>query len=300
VQGSNSDGVWNEQGVSLPILITPPWWNTNWFRGLGAAVFVAYQFRVRQLQEKLSMANEARLNERVRIARDLHDTLLQSTQASLLHMHTGHKLVSRRPEQAEESLARAIGITENAIAESRDAIQDLRSQPSLESNLLKLLTLAGEELATGQDGQSKTAKFRVRVEGERAYSLKALAGKRNLNPLIQDEAYRIARELLRNAFQHANASEIEAEIRYESRAFRLRVRDDGKGIDANFLEAGGRTGHWGLTGMRERAKRIGGQLEIWSNTGAGTEVELMIPAAVAYARATNGQRWWWRGRKAKL
>jgi ligand-binding sensor domain-containing protein/signal transduction histidine kinase len=305
VKASNNDGVWNEQGVALHLRMLPPWWNTTWFLALGAAIFVsslwaAYQFRVRQLQHDFSLRGEERVNERIRIARELHDTLLQSVQASLVQMQVARTLLFRQPEKAVGTLDQAISITEGAIAESRDAIQDLRSQPSLESNLLKLLTLAGEELATGQDGQSKTAKFRVRVEGERAYSLKALAGKRNLNPLIQDEAYRIARELLRNAFQHANASEIEAEIRYESRAFRLRVRDDGKGIDANFLEAGGRTGHWGLTGMRERAKRIGGQLEIWSNTGAGTEVELMIPAAVAYARATNGQRWWWRGRKAKL
>ncbi|MBV8834012.1 MAG: hypothetical protein JO108_32835, partial [Acidobacteriaceae bacterium] len=96
------------------------------------------------------------------------------------------------------------------------------------------------------------------------------------------------------------ASEIEAEIRYEDRAFRLRVRDDGKGIDPNVLQAGGRTGHWGLTGMRERAHAIGGQLEIWSNPGAGTEVELCIPAAVAYARTDNGRRFWPSRSKAKM
>jgi signal transduction histidine kinase len=216
--------------------------------------------------------------------------LLQSIQASLLQMHTAHKLVSRRPEQAEENLARAVDITENAIAESRDAIQALRSQASLESNLLKLLTLAGKELAGSRDGQAKTATFRVTVEGERAYSLKALAGKQNLNPLIQDEAYRIARELLRNAFQHADASEIEVAIRYEDRQFRLHVRDDGKGIDPKVLTAGGRTGHWGLTGMGERAKQIGGQLNIWSQMGAGTEVELSIPGAIAYKGARDGHR----------
>ncbi|MBV9226363.1 MAG: hypothetical protein JOY85_20205, partial [Acidobacteriaceae bacterium] len=151
-----------------------------------------------------------------------------------------------------------------------------------------------------QDNPIKAPAFRVTVEGKPAYSMQALAGKQHLNPLIQDEVYRIGRELLRNAYKHANAREIEAEIRYEDRAFRLRVRDDGKGIDPNVLEAGGRTGHWGLTGMRERAKAMGGQLEIWSNPGAGTEVELCIPAAVAYARAENRRSFSPRRSKAKL
>jgi signal transduction histidine kinase len=111
-----------------------------------------------------------------------------------------------------------------------------------------------------------------------------------MKPLIQDEAYRIGRELLRNAFQHADASEIEAEVRYEDRAFRLRVRDEGKGMDPKILAAGGRSGHWGLAGMRERAKRIGGHLDIWSQTGAGTQVELNIPGAIAYESAPDGRR----------
>ncbi|MBV8552833.1 MAG: hypothetical protein JOY54_16175 [Acidobacteriaceae bacterium] len=299
VKASNNDGVWNEQGVALHLRMLPPWWNTNWFRALCAAIFVsllwaAYQFRVRQLQHEFTV----RLQERTRIARELHDTLLQSVQASLVQMQVARTLVSRQSEQAVGTLDQAISMTEGAIADGRDAIQGLRNQPPVKGNLLELLALTGKELAASQDGQSKTATFRLRVEGEHGYSLKDLGGKQNLNPLIQDEAYRIARELLRNAFKHANASEIEAEIRYEERVFRLRVRDDGKGIDPKVLQAGGCTGHWGLIGMRERAKRIGGQLEIWSEAGAGTEVELMIPAAVAYARADNGRRFWGRHKAA--
>ena len=115
--------------------------------------------------------------------------------------------------------------------------------------------------------------FRVTVEGER----------QDLDPIIQDEAYRIAREVLRNAFRHAQASQIEAEIRYDDRLLRVRIRDDGKGIEPEIVEAGGRAGHWGLLGMRERAKRIGARLEFWSEAGAGTEVELSIPSSIAYA-----------------
>ena len=116
------------------------------------------------------------------------------------------------------------------------------------------------------------------VEGER----------QDLQPLLQDEVYRIARELLRNAFRHAQAGRIEVEIRYESRHFRVHVRDDGKGIDAEVLKAGGRTGHFGLPGMRERADQFGGKLEFWSEAGAGTEAVLTVPAAAAYANSNGG------------
>ena len=116
------------------------------------------------------------------------------------------------------------------------------------------------------------------VEGER----QALA------PILQDEVYRIARELLRNAFRHAQASQIEAEIRYDDRLLRVLIRDDGKGIDPKIVKAGGRAGHWGLLGMRERAKQIGARLEFWSEAGAGTEVELSVPASIAYAKSRGG------------
>jgi signal transduction histidine kinase len=103
-----------------------------------------------------------------------------------------------------------------------------------------------------------------------------------LHPILRDEVYRIAGEGLRNAFRHAQARRIEVEIRYDERELRVRIRDDGRGIDASMLGHEGRAGHWGLPGMRERAKRIGGTMDLWSELGAGTEVELRIPASVAY------------------
>ena len=113
--------------------------------------------------------------------------------------------------------------------------------------------------------------LRVSVEGK----------PRELHPILRDDVYRIAREALQNAFRHAQATKIEAEITYGKRLLRLRIRDDGKGIDPDLLE-GGRDGHWGLPGMRERAEQIGARLDIWSEVGAGTEVELRIPGSVAY------------------
>ncbi len=175
-------------------------------------------------------------------------------------------------------------MTEGAITESRAAIQDLRSQPAAHSDLAKLLTATGQDLARAQNANGNDAKgspviFRVAVEGER----------QDLDPMIQDEAYRIARELLRNAFRHAQAGQIEAEIRYEDRLLRVRIRDDGKGIEPEIVKAGGHGGHWGLLGMRERAKQIGAQLEFWSEAGAGTEVELSIPSSIAYGAARRGR-----------
>lgn len=111
-----------------------------------------------------------------------------------------------------------------------------------------------------------------------------------MDPIIQDEAYRIARELLRNAFRHAQASQIEADIRYDDRLLRVLIRDDGKGIEPEVVKAGGRAGHWGLLGMREPAKRIGARLEFWSEVGVGTEGELSIPASIAYAPPRSGRR----------
>jgi ligand-binding sensor domain-containing protein/signal transduction histidine kinase len=275
VQGSNSDGVWNEEGVSLPIVITPPWWRTNWFRTTCAAVLLAllwaaYQLRVRQLRREFNTAIEARVSERTRIARDLHDTLLQSLQALLFQYQAARNLFAAGSERGMQVLDATLDRTEQAIAESRDTIRDIRSDNVAQNNLPELLTMAGTELAESQADHPLPA-FGVTVEGER----------RTLRPIIREETYRIALELLRNAFHHANARRIETEIRYDHDMLRLRIRDDGKGMDPKVLE-GDVSGHWGLRGVRERAERIGAKLDVWSEAGAGTEFELTVPARIAY------------------
>ena len=140
------------------------------------------------------------------------------------------------------------------------------------NDLAGALTTLGQELASGESNPN-AAEFHVEVEGTT----------RDLHPILRDEVYRIAGEALRNAFKHAQAQRIEVEIRYDERQLRVRVRDDGKGIDPKHLNEDGRPGHYGLRGMRERAKAIGGNLELWSNVESGTEIELTIPANTAYA-----------------
>jgi signal transduction histidine kinase len=111
-----------------------------------------------------------------------------------------------------------------------------------------------------------------------------------LVPMIQDEVYRIAREVLRNAFRHARAHQIEVEIRYDESQLRLRIRDDGTGIEPKVLKDSRRAGHWGLPGIRERAQAVGARLDFWSEAQAGTEVELSVPAAIAYEKLRGRKR----------
>jgi signal transduction histidine kinase len=233
--------------------------------------------RVRKLTEaQLTMRFEERLAERTRIARELHDTLLQSFQGLVLHFQAVNDLLP--PGHAREILEKALDRADRAVIEGRDAIQNLRSSTIVTNELGEALAELGEELggATGDAGGSP--KLRVSVEGTPW----------ELHPILRDDIYRISREALRNAFVHSRARKIEADITYGQHLLRLRIRDDGKGIDPELIRAG-REGHWGLPGMRERAQEIGGELDVWSEPGAGTEIELRIPASVAHAVSTHGK-----------
>ena len=166
VQGSNSDGVWSEQGVSLPILITPPWWRTNWFWAFGASVFLvmlwaAWKFRTRQLEHEFNVRLEGGVQERTRIARDLHDTLLQSVQGLMFSFQAARNLLPERTEEAIRTLDEAIREGDEAIAEGRDTIQGLRANPGIESNLEYLLTAAGKELVRASSAEGEPPAFRV-------------------------------------------------------------------------------------------------------------------------------------------
>jgi signal transduction histidine kinase len=283
VIASNNSGVWNEMGDTLEFSIAPAYYQTSWFYAACVAAFLAmlwglYRLRLYQIRREFNAQLDGRVEERMRVARELHDTLLQSFQAALIQMQAARNIFARRPEKAEESMEKAITIASGAVVEGRSAIQDLRAHPADEADLPQLLTAAGQELAHSAEAPAHPPAFAVTVEGER----------QDLQPLLQDEVYRIARELLRNAFRHAEAGRIEVEIRFDSRHFRMHIRDDGKGIDAEVLKAGGRTGHYGLPGMRERANQFGGKLEFWSEAGAGTEAVLTVPAAAAYTNGTGG------------
>jgi signal transduction histidine kinase/ligand-binding sensor domain-containing protein len=280
----NNDGVWNEVGASLGFSVLPAYYQTTWFRVSCGAVFLVllwgiYRLRIQQLQHQFAIGLEARVNERTRIARELHDTLLQSFHGLLLHFQTGIDLLPGHPVDARKTLEIAIDRADQAINEGRDAVQGLRASVVETNDLVSAVRILGEELGAA-DTNPNSAVFEVEVEG----------APRNLHPILRDEAYRIAAEALRNAFQHAQAQRIEVEILYGERWLRLRVRDDGKGIDPKFLSGDGRAKHYGLHGMRERAKLVGGKLVVWSKLDSGTEVELSIPASAAYA-TSRGRSW---------
>jgi len=294
VKASNNDGVWNERGVALHITILPAWYQTYWFLAVCVAVFLAvlwalHQLRLRQLARQFNMRLEERVAERTRIARDLHDTLLQNFQALLLPLQAvSHEMTEGK---TKNKLDRAIERTAQAITEGRDTVQGLRASTVESNDLAVAIRTLGEELAATGDNGSRRPDFTVQCEGM----------PQNLHPIVRDEVYRVTGEAMRNAFRHSNARRIEVEIHYDEEQVRVRVRDDGKGIDPQLLTEDGRRGHFGLHGMRERAKLIGGKLRLWSKSEVGTEVELTIPAKHAYAASGEKQRSWFveklRGRE---
>jgi signal transduction histidine kinase len=212
------------------------------------------------------------VSERTRLARDLHDTLLQSFHGLMLRFQVVSKLL---PEgKAKDQLEKALERADQAIAEGRNAIFDLRASATTTNELAEALNAVGSELS---------------AESEATFGLVVEGSSRDLHPIIRDEIYRISREALRNAFQHAQARHIETEISYGERMFRLRIRDDGGGIPAEILEKG-RPGHHGLSGLRERARQAGAELTIWSRVGMGTEVELRLAGSIAYGASTRRSR----------
>jgi len=277
VRSTNRDGVWDLAGMTYQVMQQPFVYQTPWFQALGVAAFLGmlgglYWYRMRQIGNEFNVRLEERVTERTRIARELHDTLLQSFQGLMLRLQVVDELLpeGKAKNQLEQTLQRA----DQAIAEGRTAVYDLRSSTTTTNDLAEAVKALGEELATPD-----SAAFRLEVIG----------ASRDLHPIIRDEIYRIVREALRNAFGHAEARHIETELTYGERTLRVLVRDDGKGIPAEFLEEG-RRGHYGLCGMRERAQQIGGKLEIWSRPGAGTEIELNIAASTAYRRPAGRLR----------
>ena len=281
VMASNNSGVWNEAGAFLDFSVDPAYHQTTWVRLSVVAAFLAmlwglYSLRVRQLAWKFNVRMEERVNERTRIARDFHDTLLQSFQGVLMMLSVvAHRI--KDPPEAKEQLETIVEQARKAVTEGRDAVQGLRTSTVVTNDLARAISTLGEELTAGlaADQAGTCPEFRVRVDGTT----------RDLAPLVRDDVHRIACEALQNAFRHAQAGRIEVEIRYDRQQLRLRVLDNGKGIDQKVLSAGGRTGHFGLAGMQERAKLVGGKLTVSSRVDSGTEVELTIPAALAYTKS---------------
>jgi len=282
VMACNNSGVWNETGTSFDFSIDPAYYQTTWFRVLVVAAFLVllgalYQLRGQQVARQVRVRMEERLDERERIARDLHDTLLQSTQGLILKIHAVAKQIPREAA-AHDALEKVLDRADQVLAEGRDRVRNLRDTTISLSDLPAAFKRVAEE--TSHDHQ---ATFKTVVEGR----------PRELHPLVLEESYRLGREALINALKHSEGRLVEVAIMYEPRQFRLRVRDDGRGIDPKILAEGGRADHWGMQGMRERANRIGAELKIWSGHQNGTEVELIVPSGTAYKSANSKPRSRW-------
>lgn len=194
----------------------------------------------------------------------------------MLQFQAASNLLPDRPNEAKERVDRAIEQGSAAIAEGRDAVYELRSAGPGISDLPQAINKFARELL-GQPTPGTHPDFDVQVEGQAI----------PLNPMVRDEVFRIVVEALRNAARHAEAKQIELDIQYAEQQLQIRVRDDGKGIDRALAIEAHALGHWGLRGMEERARMVGGKLEIRSRSGFGTEVELTIPGTGAYARPSD-------------
>ena len=249
---------------------TPPFWRTGWFAIAVAllalvGLFMVYRWRVREVRAKLTLRFEERLAERTRIAQDLHDTLLQGLMSASMQLHVANDHLAD-DSTAKPMVQRVMQLMTQVIAEGRDAVRGLRATSSNTDDLEKALLQVGQQISN-----SNVRDYRVVVDGKPV----------QLHPIIRDEAYRIGREALVNALNHSHAAKIEVQLEYAPKYLRIVVRDDGAGIDEHILQTG-RDGHWGLAGMRERAENIGARLRVSSRMNAGTEVELSIPAHIAF------------------
>jgi signal transduction histidine kinase len=281
---SNNEGVWNKAEAVTGFMIQPALYQTYWFYALCICAALGllwelYRLRLRQMSKQLQGRLEVRLAERERIARELHDTLLQGFHGLTLHFQAVMEQIPDR-EPARQSMKKALTYADAVLLEGRQRVRELRPEGSELHDLSQQIVAFGEELA-----KDRAIAFDVTVVGS----------PQALHPVASDEIYRIAREAMANAFRHSQAARIEVEITYDAANVCIRVRDNGEGIGPEILESG-KEGHWGLSGMRERARSIGAQLIVLSNPGSGTEIDLTLPAKVAYVGAAKRRRWYWIAR----
>jgi signal transduction histidine kinase len=274
--------VWNEANTFLDFTVASAYYQAAWFRLSLVAAFLAllwavYRLRLHQVATQFDIRLEERVSERTRIAQELHDTLLQGFLSVSMQVHVA---VDRLPEDSpvKPILTLALQSMGRVIEEGRNAVRGLRVSHSPSLDLEHAFSLLPREFSAFGAGK---VDFRVIIDGPQ----------RPLHPLLRDEVYRFGREALLNAFRHARASHIEIELKYSSGELLVLVRDDGSGIDPKIVVQG-REGHWGLSGMRERADRIGARLHVFSSASSGTEIELAIPGHVAFLDQTTSRLKW--------
>jgi signal transduction histidine kinase/ligand-binding sensor domain-containing protein len=265
----NNDGVWNTEGARMQFTIAPAWYQTLWFQllcGLAGILLicVAYRLRIRQIAATINAKFDARLAERTRLAQELHDTFLQTVQGS--KMVADNALASGTDEERmRRALEKLSGWLGQAVNEGRNALHALRVSTTEKNELAEFL-----ERTLNEQCHDPNLSAAATVVGDA----------RNLHPIVRDEISLIAREAIHNACEHSRASQVRVELRY-AEDLRLCIRDNGIGIDPDVQDAG-KTGHFGLRGMRERSARIRAKLTISSSRNLGTEVALKIPGDVAY------------------
>jgi signal transduction histidine kinase len=265
VAACNNSGVWNEAGAFLDFGVAPAYYQTTWFLLSCVAAFLAllaalYQLRLRQVARQFNMRLEERVGERTRIARDLHDTLLQSLAGVSLQLDGISKQAATNPERTPSLIARVREQVDSAFREARVKVWDLRS-PAIEVHGLE----AALRQLVERMGPVTTARCGVTVSGRQ----------RSCSPDIEEELLRIAQEATNNASQHAQPNEIRIALEYSASSLTLSISDDGRGFD---LEEGSRkSGHWGLKNMQERAAQIRGTCKITTSVGRGTQVAVRVP-----------------------
>ena len=277
VRGCDGGGIWDRIGIVYNITQQPYYYETGLFRVIAAGIallllFGAYRLRLRQIADRINTRLEERVAERTRLAGELHDTLLQTIQASKLVAEAAlaEPDISARTRHALERLAVWLG---QATREARDSLQSLRASTTVTNDLAEAFRDAGERCAAGTPMQ-----FTMSVRG----------AVRRMHPVVRDDIYKIGYEALRNACSHSGGSRVELDLRY-GRHLSLIVRDNGAGI-APEIAANGKPGHFGIKGMRERAARIGGKLALFSSPESGTEIELTVPGRIIFL----GERFSWR------
>jgi ligand-binding sensor domain-containing protein len=273
----NNDGVWNDAGAILDFSIAPAWYQTNWFRVLCVVsgvfiVVVLYRLRVRQIARSIGARFDERLAERTRMARDLHDTFLQTIQGSKLVADDALDEPSDpvRLRRAMEKLSEWLG---QATQEGRAALNSLRTSTAETNDLAQALQRATEDCP---------------VPGSMAVNFSVVGDAKRMHPIVRDEIYRIGYEAIRNACVHSFASRLELELTY-SQDLALRVADNGVGIDSEVADRG-KDRHFGLQGMRERAVRIGGKLTLVSSPSSGTEIKLIVPGGIVFQKMMTVRR----------
>ena len=271
----NNDGIWNEEGAILDFSIAPKWYQTMSFRILCFASFVVigsilYRIRVQQIAKAIGVRFDERLAERTRMARELHDTFLQTIHGSKFVVDDGLE-EPLDPEKMHRALGQVSGWLEQAISEGRAALNSLRSSTTLKNDLGPALRRAAEG-GVVPDGM--------------AVSVSVIGDARELHPIVRDELYRIGHEAIQNAKAHSHASFLSIDLAY-GHDLVLHVRDNGVGIDPGYAMSG-REGHHGLQGMRERAARIQGRLTILSSAESGTDISVIVPGAVSFLHSDGG------------